>query len=71
MPSLIAGAFSHPGNVPVIWICSECGIIFDFGRIVLNPSVAQIEGLNARFNTHCESEHPTSAPVIGLAFPPG
>lgn len=69
MPNLIEAAFTAPENIPVIWVCSVCGEIFDFGRIVRHPSRAQVEGLNERFRTHCEIVHPDLAPVVVLALP--
>jgi hypothetical protein len=69
MPSLVAGAYTLPENIPVIWVCSQCGLFFDFKRIIRNPSRAQVEELNGRFRAHCESDHRGMAPIIGLPMP--
>jgi hypothetical protein len=64
MPSLTAVAFET--NLPFIWRCTECDVIFDFGRILrASLTRAQTEQLNREFQEHCEENHPHSA-VMGL-----
>ena len=69
MPTLTRVTSDDRTNIAVAWKCSECGALFDFGRININPSREQIEGLNEDFIEHCGEAHPGSQPVVGLELP--
>jgi hypothetical protein len=68
MAMLVAKAFIDRTNVPYMWTCSECGVVFSLDRITLIPSVSQIKRVNARFEVHCRNTHEGSQ-ILGLPVP--
>jgi glucose dehydrogenase len=68
MPTLINAAVVADTNIPFVWTCSECGMVFALDRITRNPTTSQLQRVNSNFSVHCDQEHPTSA-VVGLTIP--
>jgi hypothetical protein len=68
MATLIPAAFVEGTQQAFVWKCSECDAAFSLDRIIANPSLTQLQIVNAQFGVHCRHEHPQS-PVAGLMIP--
>jgi hypothetical protein len=69
MPTLTVVVSDDATNTPVVWQCTECSAVFDFGRITIKPSREQMVAMNQEFARHCAQAHPNSRPVVGLPVP--
>jgi Zn-finger protein len=69
MPMLIAEAFISSTNIPFVWSCSDCAVVFSLERLTRTPSITSLQKVNSNFEVHCRHVHPKSA-VIGLEIPP-
>lgn len=68
MATLIPAAFVDGTTSSFVWKCSECDAAFALDRITTNPSLTQLQIVNANFGVHCRHEHPQS-PAFGLSVP--
>jgi|HubBroStandDraft_3_1064219.scaffolds.fasta_scaffold408886_1 hypothetical protein len=68
MATLIPFAFIEGTQSAFVWKCSECDTAFALRRIIANPSLTDLQIVNANFDVHCRHEHPQS-PVSGLMIP--
>jgi hypothetical protein len=68
MATLIPAAFVDGTTSAFVWKCSECDAAFSLDRITTNPSLTQLQIVNAKFGVHCHHEHP-QAPIVGLMIP--
>ncbi len=69
MPTLTQVVTDGDTDRPVAWKCTECDAVFDFGRMLTNPSRERLGALNERFFRHCAEAHAGSGPVVGLEVP--
>ena len=49
MPTLINAAVVADTNIPFVWTCSECGMVFALDRITRNPTTSQLQRVNSNF----------------------
>jgi hypothetical protein len=68
MATLIPKAFVDGTKSAFVWQCSDCDAVFSLDKITANPSLTQLQIVNANFGVHCHHEHARS-PVFGLAIP--
>lgn len=68
MATLIPVAFVDGTTHAFVWKCSECSAVFSLDRLTAQPSLTQLQIVNAQFGVHCRHEHPQS-PVVGLLIP--
>ena len=67
MPNLIPVSFMERTNSPFVWYCSGCQAVFSLERMAENPSITELQRVNANFQTHCKAEHPNEK-AAGLVF---
>jgi len=67
MPTLRAIAFNDSTQTPILWICSDCDVIYALERM-RPPTVTELRRINSNFQVHCSEAHPDSA-VIELTAP--